>query len=89
MVNTSPKITRSVLSQEFFEGDLTVQVEIYRVDDANDWILEVIDEDGVAVMWSEFFESDSAAMARFAQELREQGLADMLDLDDDDIETLH
>lgn len=40
-----PKIVLSPLSCTFLEGDLQVDVHIFRLEDSKEWSLEVIDED--------------------------------------------
>ncbi|MBR2537284.1 MAG: hypothetical protein IKE66_14540 [Hyphomicrobium sp.] len=69
-----PKIITSSLSGPFTEGDTTVDVQIYRLEDT-DWTLEVIDVDGTSTVWSDEFESAADAMDEFLLCVEDHGLA--------------
>jgi hypothetical protein len=68
-----PTIIDSPLSGPFTEGDVTVDVRIYRLDDTK-WTLEVIDSEGTSIVWDGHFETDEAAKAEFHRSVAEEGL---------------
>lgn len=72
-----PKIITSPLSGPFTEGDTTVDVQIYRLEDTN-WTLEVIDVNGTSTVWSDEFESAAAAKAEFLRSVEEHGLVGVI-----------
>lgn len=84
-----PKIIRSPLSQEFTQDGLTVLVEIYKLEGADRWILELVDSDGGSTVWDEQFPSDTAAFAEFTEGLDEMGLARLIEPDDGEMATVH
>jgi hypothetical protein len=56
----------------FSEGDLTVDVQIYRLEDSK-WALEVIDSEGTSTVWDDQFDTDEAAKAEFIVALPRKG----------------
>jgi len=73
-----PKIVLSPLSCTFLEGDLQVDVHIFRLEDSKEWALEVIDEDNTSIVWNQEFETDEAAWQAFEDDGRELGLAKLI-----------
>ena len=73
-----PKIVLSPLSCTFLEGDLQVDVHIFRLEDSKEWALEVIDEDNTSIVWNQEFETDEAAWQAFEDDVRELGLAKLI-----------
>ncbi len=51
-----PEIIVSKLSCTFLEGDVQVDVNIFRIADS-DWTLELVDEDNASIVWNEQFET--------------------------------
>lgn len=70
---TDPRIITSPLSGPFTEGDTTVDVQIYRLEDTK-WTLEVIDGEGTSTVLDDQFESAAAAKAEFLRSVAEEGL---------------
>jgi hypothetical protein len=70
---TDPTIITSPLSGSFSEGGITVDVQIYRLEDTK-WSLEVVDSDGTSIVWDELFDTDEAARAEFQRSVAEVGL---------------
>ena len=68
-----PKIINSPLSGSFTEGGITVDVQIYRLEDTK-WSLEVIDSEGTSIVWDDLFDTDEAARAEFERSVAEEGL---------------
>jgi uncharacterized protein len=71
-----PTIITSPLSGLFSEGGITVDVQIYRLEDTK-WTLEVIDSEGTSTVWDDLFDTDEAAKAEFLRCLAEEGLAEI------------
>jgi hypothetical protein len=69
-----PKIITSPLSGPFSEGDATVDVQVYRLEDDSKWVLEVIDSEGTSIVWDEQFDTAEAAHAEFRRCVLEEGL---------------
>jgi uncharacterized protein len=74
----SSKIIRSVLSQAYSDGEITVRVEIYRPVAANGWTLDVIDEHGGHTFWQDEFATELDAMAEFIEAVEILGLANLI-----------
>ena len=66
-------LVTSPLSQEFEKDGNTVTVDIYSTG-RNDWILEVLDEDGNSTVWDSAFETDSLAFKEFQRTVEEEGI---------------
>ena len=58
----------------------TVKVEIYS-SGKNDWILEVVDEDGNSTVWDDPFPTDAGAYKEFQRTLDEEGIDSVVGLD--------
>ncbi|KRE05828.1 hypothetical protein ASE63_05765 [Bosea sp. Root381] len=84
-----PNVVRSPLSQEYSEEEISVRVEIYKVEGTEGWTLEVMDQDGGSTVWQDVFTTDSAAMAEFTEGVQALGLAQLIDPDEDDGSTVH
>jgi uncharacterized protein len=72
-----PKIITSPLSGPFTEDDVTVDVQIYRLEDSQ-WTLEVVDGEGTSTVWDDQFETAAAAKAEFLRSVAEEGLVGTL-----------
>jgi hypothetical protein len=72
-----PKIITSMLSGPFTEGDMTVDVQIYRLEDSK-WTLEVIDGEGTSTVWDDEFETAAAAKAEFLRSVAEESLVGVI-----------
>jgi len=68
-----PRIITSPLSGPFTEGDTTVDVQIYRLENTK-WTLEVIDGEGTSTVWDDQFDSAATAKAEFLRSVAEDGL---------------
>ncbi|MBY0224985.1 MAG: hypothetical protein K2Q28_04195 [Hyphomicrobium sp.] len=68
-----PKLITSPLSGPFTEGDMTVDVQIYRLEDTQ-WTLEVVDGEGISTVWDDQFETAADAKAEFLRTVAEEGL---------------
>lgn len=68
-----PKLITSPLSGPFTEGEMTVDVQIYRLEDTK-WTLEVVDGEGTSTVWDDQFETAADAKAEFLRTVAEEGL---------------
>ena len=91
MSDPDPKILKSPLSNMFTSDGITVRVEIYRVEGAQGWTLELIDPNWNSVVWDELFATEDEAMEEFLTGVQDVGLASLLEPDDDDppMATIH
>lgn len=67
------KLITSPLSGPFTEGDMTVDVQIYRLEDTQ-WSLEVVDGEGTSTVWDDQFETAADAKAEFLRSIAEDQL---------------
>jgi len=58
---SDPNIIYSGLGDHITVDGQEFKVEIYRLENNPDWILEVIDQDGTSTVWDDPFPSDKAA----------------------------
>lgn len=84
-----PKIIVSPLSRKFTEDGITVDVQIYKLSNRDGWALELVDGDNNSTVWEDLFPTDEAAWKEFETGVREVGLAELLQAEDGDGETLH
>ena len=67
----------SPLSRECEIGGHTVKVEIYG-SGKNDWILEVVDEDGNSTVWDGTFKTDREAFEELERTVEEEGIESVI-----------
>lgn len=84
MTEQDSNLILSALSKQFTEDDITVQVDIYRLEEEDGWTLEVIDEDDISFVYEDLFETDQEAWDAFLADVEEYGLADIIDPDEDE-----
>ncbi|WP_416138815.1 hypothetical protein ACM26W_20605 [Halomonas sp. HK25] len=78
-MSTEPELIQSPLSQAITRDDHTLQVDIYRLEDETDWLLEVINEGGTSQVWDERFPTDQAALNEVISAIDEEGIEAFLD----------
>ena len=61
MAERDPNLITSSLSRDVSGDDVTVRVEIYRLEDRPGWALEVVNDRGTSTVWDELFDTDDAA----------------------------
>jgi hypothetical protein len=71
-----PKIINSPLSGPYSEGGLTIDVQIYRLENTK-WSLEVIDSAGTSTVWDDQYDTDEAAKAEFNRCIAEEGIVSL------------
>lgn len=83
------KMFYSPLSQAYTKDGVTVHVEIYRGEEQDSWVLEVVDCYGDSLIYDERFSDDKLAWRRFIQDVEEEGMEYFLDDDDETSQYLH
>lgn len=68
----------SKLSRRIVDGDVSVDVMIYRPENSPEWVLEVIDQEGGSTVWEDSFQSDEAALVEALAAIDEDGLASFM-----------
>ena len=79
MNQRDPNIVTSGLSRTVQRDGITVEVNIYRLEDEPGWALEVVNAKGTSTVWEELFETDDAANAEFLATVAKEGMAAFLD----------
>jgi len=75
---TEPDIIDSQLCSTIERDGISLRVEIYRGDDS-DWILEVVDEDGTSIVWTDQFATDQAAMDELMRTIKVEGIRSIVE----------
>ena len=78
-MSTEPELIQSPLSQAITRDGHTLQVDIYRLEEQVDWLLEVVNEDGTSHVWDDRFATDQAALDAVHEAIDEEGVAAFLD----------
>ena len=68
------EIKLSPLSQTYSENGKTVEVEIYKGEEDEGWILEVLDKRGNSMIGEEMFKTDREAWDQFVSNVKEEGI---------------
>lgn len=79
LMSTEPELIQSPLSQAITRDGHTLQVDIYRLEEDIDWVLEVINEDGTSHVWEDRFSTDQAALDALHAAIEEEGIGAFLD----------
>jgi len=74
-----PKLVSSSYAGPVTRKGVTVRLEIYRLDDGLQWVLEVVNENGTSTVCDEMFDMDSAAYAAFQSTAKDEGMSAFLD----------
>ena len=78
-MSTEPELIQSPLSQTITRDGHTLQVDIYRLEEEVDWLLEVVNEEGTSHVWGDRFATDQAALDAVHEAIDEEGVAAFLD----------
>ena len=78
-MSTEPELIQSPLSQTITRDGHTLQVDIYRLEEEADWLLEVVNEEGTSHVWDDRFATDQAALDAVHEAIDEEGVAAFLD----------
>lgn len=77
-MSTEPELIQSPLSQPLHRDGHTLRVDIYRLEEETDWLLEVVNEDGTSHVWDDRFPTDQAALEAVHQAIDEEGIDSFL-----------
>ena len=75
---TEPDIVESQLCGTIERDGISLRVEIYRGDDS-EWILELVDEDGNSIVWTDQFATDQAAMDELMRTIKVEGIRSIVE----------
>ena len=75
---TEPDIVESQLCSTIERDGISLRVEIYRGEDS-EWILEVVDEDGNSIVWTDQFATDQAAMDELMRTIKVEGIRSIVE----------
>lgn len=78
-MSAEPELIQSPLSQAITRDGHTPQVDIYRLEEETDWLLEVVNEEGTSHVWDDHFATDQAALDAVHEAVDEEGVAAFLD----------
>ncbi|MDW7746685.1 hypothetical protein [Halomonas sp.] len=78
-MSAEPELIQSPLSQTITRDGHTLQVDIYRLEEEVDWLLEVVNEEGTSHVWDDRFATDQAALDAVHEAIDEEGIAAFLD----------
>ena len=84
-----PKIIVSPLSCQFTQNGITIDVQIYKLEDGEGWSLELVDEENNSTVWEDLFPTDEAAWHEFQTGVTAIGIAALLQADDGEAATVH
>ncbi len=79
MAERDPNLITSSLSRDVSGDDVTVRVEIYRLEDRLGWALEVVNDRGTSTVWDELFDTDDAADSAFRETVSMDEMVAFLD----------
>jgi uncharacterized protein len=79
MTEREPNLVTSSLSGPVTRDDVTVEVDIYRLEHETTWTLEVVNDAGTSIVWDQQFPSDSDAYQEFLRTVAEEGMLAFLD----------
>jgi len=74
-----PQLIQSPLSQAITREGHILQVDIYRLEEEVDWVLEVVNETGTSHVWDDRFATDQAALDAVHEALDDEGITAFLD----------
>ncbi|WP_027962509.1 hypothetical protein [Halomonas halodenitrificans] len=78
-MSAEPELIQSPLSQTITRDGHSLQVDIYRLEEEVDWLLEVVNEDGTSHVWDDRFATDQTALDAVHEAIDEEGIAAFLD----------
>ena len=67
-------IVNSPLSGELRRDGITIDVQIYRGEEDETWVLEVVDCANTSFLWDDQFPTDQAAMDELLQTIQSEGM---------------
>ena len=74
-----PNIITSNKNQKVLVEDHSISIEIYKLEGASGWTLEVINDQGTSIVWDDLFSTDGDALTMALDTVDEEGLSLFLD----------
>ncbi len=68
------EIIQSALTQSYTVDGKTVQIDIYRTEDHEGWLLEIVDEGNNSTLWEDEFASEQDALEEALDALKQEGI---------------
>jgi hypothetical protein len=68
------KIIESPLSRQIVRDGVTIDVQIYRGEGDDGWILEVVDQLGGSTVWQEPFKTEAEALNEVLMTINSEGI---------------
>lgn len=68
------EVKLSPLSKKYSEGNKSVEVEIYKGEDDEGWILELLDNLGNSMIADEMFKTEQEAWDQFIDDVKNDGI---------------
>lgn len=79
MSTRAPNLVTSSLSGSQSKDGVSVEVNIFRLENEDQWTLEVVNETGTSIVWDDQFADDDTAFMAFEQAVVDEGMATFLD----------
>lgn len=79
MSGRDPNLVTSSLSGSQSKDGIAVEVNIFRLENEDQWTLEVVNEKGTSIVWDDQFADDDAAFKAFEQVVADEGMTTFLD----------
>lgn len=79
MSKCEPNLVTSGLSGSQSKDGVSIEVNIFRLENEDQWTLEVVNEKGTSIVWDDEFFDDGEAFRAFEQVVAEEGMATFLD----------
>ena len=79
MEQVEPNLVLSGLSGPVARDNVTVEVNIVRLEHETTWSLEVVNDAGTSSVWDDLFPSDNDAYDEFLRTAAEEGMQTFLD----------
>jgi len=70
----NPNIVNSGLSQRVTVEGHKFSIEIYKLENDLQWVLEVVDEEGTSIVWDDKFDTDQAALDEVMMSIDDNGI---------------
>jgi hypothetical protein len=78
-MEVEPVLQISPLSQMISSGAKTVKVDIFKLDDEDEWSLEIEDEFGYSIAWDETFKTETAALTEAKRAILAEGISSFVE----------
>lgn len=69
-----PTLITSDLSGEYTRDGITIDIQIYRLENQDYWTLDVVDSEGGSTVWDDEFPTDADSMDEVMRTIEEEGM---------------